>query len=305
VGDYQADIWRMQANFDISGLIQALHQSEARTRKAAATALRTLNAKEAIPALKEALQVESDPETRQTILAALELLEPAKEAPNTPQEPSELSLLIAQLKSDSAEQIVSAAERLGELGNKLAVEPLVLLFNDAKAPIQVRLAVAEALLKLESAPVEVALLANLRHPDWHIRRNGAAILGQLKAEWAVEPLGRALNDPHDMVRKTATAALKYIGTPEARKILARFATGMLQQRQGGDAAVSAQSRLLDKMAKSSDSAPAEGSSLANQVKPVSKQVKPPASEAHTVKTDHLDPTVLDEIEKRRKTGDNT
>jgi hypothetical protein len=107
------------------------------------------------------------------------------------------------------------------MGDKLAVEPLVLLFNDARMSIQVRLAVAEALLKLESAPVEVALLANLRHSDWRIRRNGAAILGQLKATWAIQPLARALRDSNKHVRRTARAALKHIGTPEARKALAR------------------------------------------------------------------------------------
>ena len=50
-------------------------------------------------------------------------------------------------------------------------------------------------------------------------RNGAAILGQLKADWAVLPLTRALRDKNDKVRRTAYAALRYINTDEARAAL--------------------------------------------------------------------------------------
>lgn len=128
--------------------------------------------------------------------------------------------LIKKLNDESPEVVIEAAEKLGDLGNRIAVEPLILLFNNQRHSIQVRLAVAEALIKLESAPVEVALLANLRHADWHIRRNGAAILGQLRAEWAIPPLAKALHDPHPIVRRMARAALRNIGTPESRRALA-------------------------------------------------------------------------------------
>ncbi|GEM_PF-7073822 len=290
----------MQANFDIGGLVEALKNSDAGIRRRAAAALRALDAKTAVPALKEALLKEDDSAVLKSLQEAVSALDTSEESA-TPLTPKQVLFneLIGQLQSLASDQVVSAAEQLGELGNKLAVEPLVLLFNNLKAPIQVRLAVAEALIKLESAPVEVALLANLRHPSWHIRRNGAAILGQLKAEWAIEPLGRALFDPHETVRKTATAALKYIGTPEARKILARFATGILQRR-APDTRLPTQSRLLDKMNK-----PAAGSSsLSTQVMPVSKQIKPATTDGHNLKTDHLDSSALDDIEKRRKSGDS-
>jgi hypothetical protein len=71
------------------------------------------------------------------------------------------------------------------------------------------------LIKLESAPVEVTLLAALRNPDWRIRRNATAVLGQLHADWAVHPLIAALRDEQEIVRRTAYAALKRIGTTEA------------------------------------------------------------------------------------------
>jgi hypothetical protein len=141
----------------------------------------------------------------------------------------ELGRLLAQLESANPDEVVNAALRLGEMGDRTAAEPLVVLFTSPKTSGEIKLAVAEALLKLNSAPVEVALLASLRHTHPDVRRKGAAILGHLKAAWAVQPLGEALRDPVQIVRRTARAALKNIGTPEARKILARFDTGQLRQ----------------------------------------------------------------------------
>ncbi len=223
------DFWQMQSELDIRGLIAALSSENNLIRRRAATALRGMNAVAAIPALQEAHREEEDPETGMVIAAAIEVLKDApggKVAYTVPDEDlnQEVSVqhLMEQVKSDDPDQIMKAAQKLGEMGEKIAVETLILAFNNPKHTIHVRLAIAEALLKLESAPVEVALLANLRHPDWHIRRNGAAILGQLQAEWAIDPLSRSLNDPHPVVRRTALAALKHIGTPESRKALAQY-----------------------------------------------------------------------------------
>lgn len=221
----EQDIWHLKSQLNIQGLIEALEADNAGIRKRAAAALRTLGAAQALPALRDAYEKETDPETQMTLASAVEMLKqktgylvPPPELVGD--EPPEKKLL-AQLQSDNADTVIHAARELGEMGEKLAVEPLVLLFNDHKQSIHVRFAVAEALLKLESAPIEVALLANLRHSDWHIRRNGAAILGQLKAEWAIQPLARALKDENHVVRRTARAALKHIGTPESRKALAQ------------------------------------------------------------------------------------
>jgi hypothetical protein len=180
---------------------------------------------EAAPALKAALDKEQDTDTRSNIVAALAALETDKgsEGDATPKPEilgaGEFDELIRQLTHEQPEKMIVAAMKLGELRDKRAVEPLVMMFNNGKVDIKVRLAVAEALLKLESAPVEVALLGALRSPNWRIRRNGAAILGQLKAEWAVEPLAKALDDENDTVRKTARAALKHMNTPESRSAL--------------------------------------------------------------------------------------
>ena len=228
--DNKPDIWQKQSQLDIEGLEKALASPDLKIRQRAAAALRSMRAIKALPALKAAFEKEEDAQTRTVIAAAIEALRdtptPAaaleSPSPKPPPQISPTQALVQKLHSESTEEVVEAARQLGELGDKIAVEALILIFNDPRRSIQVRLAVAEALLKLESAPVEVALLANLRHTEWVIRRNGAAILGQLKAEWAIQPLARALNDPHPVVRRTALAALKHIGTPESRKALAKF-----------------------------------------------------------------------------------
>jgi hypothetical protein len=232
--EYKPDIWQLQSQFNIQGLVRALGNEDKNIRKRAAAALRTMGAKEALAALRVAFTAEEDTNTRMIIATAIETLsvdnkevtddKPQRIATSKLSGSSLVERLVERLHSDKPEIIAKTAQQLGDLGDKTAVEPLILLFNDHTKTIQVRLSVAEALLKLEAAPVEVALLGNLRHADWHIRRNGAAILGQLRAEWAIQPLARALNDAHPIVRRTARAALKHIGTPESRKALAQGGT---------------------------------------------------------------------------------
>jgi hypothetical protein len=221
VADSNFDIWRLQAQADIRGLIVAVKEGSPDIRKRAATALRALGATSSIPALQSLLVSEKDPALRSILITTLDYLfqQEIDEDDSTPEQENRTVHLIAQLNSDSPEQVIRAAQNLAELKEKLAVESLVVVFHNRSLRVDVRLAAAEALIKLESAPVEVTLLAALRNPDWHIRRNGAAVLGQLHADWAVSPLIAALRDEHDIVRRTAYAALKRIATPEALRAI--------------------------------------------------------------------------------------
>lgn len=329
MSDYKPDIWKLQAQFDIQGLVNALSRDDPGIRRRAAAALRHIDAKESVPALRAAFAAEDDPEVRAAIANALEFLGDQPDEVVAARQPSVeqamVNRLIKQLKSASPPQVIEAAQQLGEIGDKMAVEPLVLLFNDASVSIEVRLAVAEALLKLESAPVEVALLANLRHADWHIRRNGAAILGHLKAEWAIKPLARALRDPNEVVRRTARAALRNIGTPESRKLLARIgSTGTrvrtpMKPTSGGNPdselprtppgrPMPPTSGLLDRIQQQDDAAEqARQESRAAQdlsTQPLPElhddayADKPPTT--HSRKTSPLDPKMLEEFEQRRR-----
>jgi HEAT repeat protein len=239
VSELRPDIWRLQAQLNTQGLVASLTHEDAGIRKRAAAALRALGTFSAIPSLKATLDKESDPEVRAHIVTALESLQAEVDRRTTKTdeiagagdqvaEGDEVDQIIARLKTfdptaatdaESEKAILEAAARLGQLRDKRAVEPLIIVFNNVQASIKVRLAVAESLLALESAPVEVALLGALRSDEWRVRRNGAAILGQLRADWAIEPLARALGDANETVRKTAFAALRHIGTPDALRVI--------------------------------------------------------------------------------------
>ncbi len=215
------NIWQMQSRRDIEGLTEALTNADPDVRKRAATALRTLDAAEAVPALEAALAVEDDWQAQEHIVAAIQYL--SRE--------SRLSMMIrtrdvagltSLLYSPQVEEVISAAEALGELGDRAAVEALVAVFHNQHNPDMVRLAAAEALIKLQCAPGVVTLLAALRRDDWQVRRNAAAILGQLQATWATPALVVALHDENAIVRRTALAALRRIGTPEAMQAVEGF-----------------------------------------------------------------------------------
>lgn len=212
MSDLRPNIWRLQAQFDTQGLIEALKNNDASIRKRAAAALRTMGATEAIPTLQQMLKVEQDSDARHAITAALDHL--------LPEQGEKVPTLIAQLQSSQPEAIIYAARALGEIKDKTSVEALVLVFHNAQLSGRVRLAAAEALIKLESAPAVVTLLAALRSPNWRIRRNAAAVLGQLRADWAVDSLISCLDDENENVGRTARAAIRRIGTAEALEALA-------------------------------------------------------------------------------------
>lgn len=305
-------IWRLQAQLDIKGLVMALKDPSPATRKRAAAALRTVGAVQALVALKYVVSLETDPDARLSMLSAIDALENISEVESdTLPEPSAVDRLAVELDGSDITIAMKAARTMATLADKTAVVPLILKFNDPLTPIHLRLTIAEALLNLESAPGEVALLANLRHQDWEIRRNGAAILGQLRAEWAIEPLGQALSDPHPTVRKTALAALKYIGTPDARKVVARFATG-LQRRGTSDsspglaATVSSdptltqpqRSRLLDKPVPSAQ-LPVVLPEGIQVIRVSDQQKKAEDARQNDVSTSILDTSTVNDYEQRR------
>lgn len=222
--EFKPNIWRLQTKFDTEGLTNALQDDDAGIRKRAAAALRALGVQDAIPALRVALVNEQDPETRASLESALDALVAEHNAPEKPlstQERAAVSVedrsakLLEQLKGGDDNRVIAAAKELAKMGNKEVVDALIMRFNDTHLNTKARLVIAEVLLKLDSAPAEVSLLATLSNPNWHIRRNGAAILGQLRATWAIEPLSKTLLDKNKVVRRTAHAALKHIGTPEA------------------------------------------------------------------------------------------
>jgi hypothetical protein len=223
VVDSRPNVWQLQSRHDKRGLIEALRYPDPEIRGRAAVALRTLNAVDAVPVLKEVLRTETDEQVRRNLTMVLHVLDHRTDVGSIAKT-QDTDRLIEILKSRNTDSVIAAANALGTLGNRLAVEPLVILFHNPSSPPAVRLAAAEALLELKSAPAVVTLLGALRRDSWEVRRNAAAVLGQIQAIWAVVPLIAALDDPHPVVRRTAAAALKRIGTAEAIAALrARFA----------------------------------------------------------------------------------
>ena len=216
--DFNFEVWRMQAQSDTKGLIAMLKDSNPATRRAAATALRAMGSPSAIYGVQDALLQETEPEIRELLVVTLEtLFANNNEAnPNLTNGNRNIVRLIERLSGAHTEQAIRAAQELGDSREKLTVEALLMTFNNKKMSPRVRLAVAEALLKLQSAPAEITLLAALRSERWMVRRNAAAVLGQLGCDWAVEPLIKALHDPIEGVRRVARAALERIDTAEAR-----------------------------------------------------------------------------------------
>lgn len=307
MSEFKPDIWRLQAQFNTKGLIEALSNRDAGIRKRAAAALRALGAYQAIPDLEKMLTRENDPEVRAITLAAIATLQLEKAGRESGQVTSPAQTrserLIAELKAThDVDRVVRLTKALGDAGDKQAVEPLVILFNSPKTPIRVRLAVAEALLKLESAPVEVALLGALRSPEWRVRRNGAAILGQLRAEWAIEPLAHALRDENEIVRKTALAALRHIGTEESKQAIEVVRQALLKKKTS----------TTPRVATSEDKTPATPptpapASTGEKAPNLQWPNRKPITETRTrMQTRPLDPQKLDRlIESKKKKSDDS
>jgi HEAT repeat protein len=215
------NIWQLQSKGDIDGLIAALRHPEPAARKGAAAALRALGAWQAVPALEDALAGENDWQAHAAIMAALQYLDRDIHI-ETMIKSRDVSGLTMMLNSAKVEDIQTACNALAVIGDRQAVEPLVMTFRNPLLPNRARLAAAEALLKLESAPAVVTLLGALRKENWQVRRNAAAVLGQLQAAWATDALIKALDDPQPLVQRTVVAALRRLRTPEAVTAVAAY-----------------------------------------------------------------------------------
>jgi len=208
------DIMQMQRQNNIDGLIEALQYPDPNVRRHAVASLRLLAVWYAVPALTSALAAEADWQTHRAIVETIEYLDHDVHLENIVKS-KDVRGLAKMLNSPRADDVVLACRTLGELGSMLAVEPLIILFRNPLVTPKIRLAAAEALLKLKSAPALVSLLGALRSMDWQARRNAASVLGQIRAVWAVDPLISALGDNTPVVRRAAAGALRRIATPEA------------------------------------------------------------------------------------------
>jgi len=141
VADSNFDIWRLQAQADIHGLIEAVKHGSPDVRKRAATALRALGATSAIPALQSILVSEKDPALRKVLIANLDYLfqqEVDEDEDEVSEHHSRVVHLIAQLNNNNPEHVIRAAQNLADLQEKLAAEALVVVFQNRQLRADVR-----------------------------------------------------------------------------------------------------------------------------------------------------------------------
>jgi HEAT repeat protein len=113
----------------------------------------------------------------------------------------------------------AAAVALGQLGDRRAIEPLLVSLADQYP--NVRAAATEALGQLGDAAV-APLSEALRDDDWQVRRAAAQALGQV-SDAAIDPLREALHDYNSRVRQAAAQALRQLGDARAVNLLVRRA----------------------------------------------------------------------------------
>ncbi|MEZ4671044.1 MAG: HEAT repeat domain-containing protein [Anaerolineae bacterium] len=119
--EFNFDIWRLQAQSDVRGLLDALKNPNPSLRQRAAMALRVMGSPSALPALQDALLKEIDKETRDIIIATLEILFTQEHdndsAPS--RAGSQVVEFISRLNSVNTEHAVRAAQGLGEIQEKV------------------------------------------------------------------------------------------------------------------------------------------------------------------------------------------
>lgn len=107
----------------------------------------------------------------------------------------------------------AAAQALGALGDKRAVEALVAALDEPSCKI--KRAVASALGDLGDPRAFDALCSAFRCQDFLVRIDAARALGRLGDARAAPLLASALQDEHPYVRDAAELALQQINTQQA------------------------------------------------------------------------------------------
>ena len=131
--------------------------------------------------------------------------------------------LILALKNRDPKIQYDAAEALGDMGDTMAVEPLVTaLKNDEYSGV--RWKAAEALSKIGAPSVE-ALIGTLRHHDDDVRWKAAIALGEIGDPRAIEPLISLLSDEDRFVKSHAALALGAMGEPAVNPLLRALREG--------------------------------------------------------------------------------
>lgn len=243
---------------ELQSLISALKDPNVRIRWRAAVALWEMGpaAKEAVPALTQALQDEAISVAHaaaEALKRVTEEREPgaaSEPSPSTTGGPIEISALIEALGHEDVGAREWAAVALRDLGPaaKDAVPALVAAFKDTSSGIRDWAAAALGSIGSEAKDAVPELAAALKDENRFVRAAAAAALGVMGsvAKGAVPDLVGALKDENANVRWRAATALGEIG-PEAREAIPALLAALEDRdRSTTDAAALAFERVIGK-----------------------------------------------------------
>lgn len=126
---------------------------------------------------------------------------------------SRIDALMRMAQDDTFAMRSAAAEALGYLRDRRAVEPLLSCLNDATAPNDdLREIAAEALGRIGDTTAFDALMSSLSDESEWVRRAAAVALGDLGDERAMNALGDRLQDESTTVQDAAFEAIKKLSS---------------------------------------------------------------------------------------------
>ena len=136
---------------------------------------------------------------------------------------SNIEKLKKALKDPKMEVRAAAAQALGELDCKAAVDDLTACLNDAES--DVFSAALDALIAIGDTSVSTPLIATLTREDAEVRLKAVRALESLRATAAVSGLAELLNDDSAEVQSAAIHALGQIGAESGVPPLIRMLNG--------------------------------------------------------------------------------
>jgi len=220
MGKKTADIEKLTAAKDISGLIKALHSNDLNTQSEVAQALGSLGP-DAMDVLTKELK-KKDKDHRLVIIKALSEI----------RDPRPVPVLIDMLKDENSEVRWGAAIALGEIGDNQAIEPLITCLRDYDKYVRYGSAFSLQMLGWKPSTDEEKAFFDVGLQDWKaveligdsaipalenvlldqnsiVRMKAVEILGELRSTRAIPVLMRSLADQDSEVRwKTVLASEK-------------------------------------------------------------------------------------------------
>jgi hypothetical protein len=198
-GQKPADIEKLTATKDISGMIKALHSEDMNVQTEVAKALGSLGPA-AIDALIQELK-KKDKEHHLVVIKALSEIRDPKPVP----------ILIEMLKDENSEVRWGVAIALGEIGDIRAIEPLVTALRDYDKYVRYGAAFSLQMLGWKPPDNEEKAFFFVGLQDW----KAVELIG----DSAVPALTNLLHDRHTIVRIKAVEILGELKSPDAVPVL--------------------------------------------------------------------------------------